>query len=226
MTFNSNLGFGIDQATSSPTANRIPQADGTGQLAVGWIPDLIGSNGTTGGTHGLVPAPGASDNLKFLRGDGTWQTAGGGGGAILQTKLTSFTTSLTTTSTSFVDSGFSITLSNTLASSSNKVRIRVSLVATAILAGPSPIISFIIKRANTTDITPAGAAYLASVSIFQTGIVHSCSFEIDDAPGTTTPQSYNLWWKQSASPAATARLNGDIVGNVNALSMSAMEFTP
>jgi hypothetical protein len=38
-----------------------------------------GANGTTGGTKGLVPAPAATDNVKFLRGDGTFATPAGAG---------------------------------------------------------------------------------------------------------------------------------------------------
>lgn len=34
-----------------------------------------GADGTAAGTSGLVPAPAATDNTKFLRGDGTWATA-------------------------------------------------------------------------------------------------------------------------------------------------------
>ncbi len=70
--------FGIETATSTPTANRVPQAGGAGKLATGWVSEMVGSNGTIGGTAGSVPAPGAADNLKFLRGDGTWAVAGGG----------------------------------------------------------------------------------------------------------------------------------------------------
>lgn len=33
-----------------------------------------GANGSTAGTSGLVPAPTATDNVKFLKGDGTWAT--------------------------------------------------------------------------------------------------------------------------------------------------------
>ncbi len=33
-----------------------------------------GANGSVAGTAGLVPAPAATDNTKFLRGDGTWGT--------------------------------------------------------------------------------------------------------------------------------------------------------
>lgn len=35
--------------------------------------DMTGATGSAAGTHGLVPAPAAGANNKFLRGDGTWQ---------------------------------------------------------------------------------------------------------------------------------------------------------
>ena len=44
------------------------------------VPTMKGADGTNAGASGLVPAPAAGDSTKFLRGDGTWQTAGGGGG--------------------------------------------------------------------------------------------------------------------------------------------------
>ena len=36
--------------------------------------DFTGAGATAAGAHGLVPAPAAGDNTKYLRGDGTWQT--------------------------------------------------------------------------------------------------------------------------------------------------------
>lgn len=36
---------------------------------------FTGATGSVAGTSGLVPAPAATDNAKYLRGDGTWQTA-------------------------------------------------------------------------------------------------------------------------------------------------------
>ena len=36
---------------------------------------MTGADGTNAGTSGLVPAPVATDNTKFLRGDGTWAPA-------------------------------------------------------------------------------------------------------------------------------------------------------
>lgn len=34
--------------------------------------DMVGADGTTAGIHGLAPAPAATDNTKFLKGDGSW----------------------------------------------------------------------------------------------------------------------------------------------------------
>ena len=40
---------------------------------------FTGATSGAAGTSGLVPQPAAGDNTKFLAGDGTWKTAGGGG---------------------------------------------------------------------------------------------------------------------------------------------------
>lgn len=42
---------------------------------------FIGADGTAAGTSGLVPAPSATDNNKYLKGDGTWAIISGSGGA-------------------------------------------------------------------------------------------------------------------------------------------------
>jgi hypothetical protein len=41
-------------------------------LVAGDYPAMVGANGTDAGTAGAVPEPTATDNVKFLRGDGTW----------------------------------------------------------------------------------------------------------------------------------------------------------
>lgn len=43
---------------------------------------FVGATYSLGGSKGLVPAPQAGDDTKFLAGDGTWKTAGGGGSGI------------------------------------------------------------------------------------------------------------------------------------------------
>lgn len=49
--------------------------------------DFTGATSTTGGLSGLVPAPQAGDEEKFLRGDGVWATvpSGSAGGTALDT---------------------------------------------------------------------------------------------------------------------------------------------
>lgn len=50
---------------------------GNGTKKVNELPFVIdymtGSTSTSAGKAGLVPTPGAGANLKYLRGDGTWQ---------------------------------------------------------------------------------------------------------------------------------------------------------
>lgn len=49
--------------------------------------DFIGTDGTTDGVHGLVPAPTTADAGKFLKADGTWATAGGSGSGELSSDI-------------------------------------------------------------------------------------------------------------------------------------------
>lgn len=42
--------------------------------------DFTGTDGTSAGAAGLVPAPTTADVDKFLKSDGTWEATGGGGG--------------------------------------------------------------------------------------------------------------------------------------------------
>lgn len=72
--------------------------------------DFVGTDGNTGGTAGLVPAPATTDAGKFLKADGTWDTAGGGGGGVtvVQTTGTSQTDVMSQNATSsmvFADPG-------------------------------------------------------------------------------------------------------------------------
>lgn len=53
--------------------------------------NFVGTDGTATGAAGLVPAPATTDAGKFLKADGTWATAGGGGPTVVQTTGTSTT---------------------------------------------------------------------------------------------------------------------------------------
>ena len=60
---------------------------GGGSAAI--ISDFTGATSITGGASGLVPAPQAGDNDKFLRGDGQWVTLSSGESYSEATTLTS-----------------------------------------------------------------------------------------------------------------------------------------
>lgn len=54
--------------------------------------NFTGTDGQTAGVAGLVPAPATTDTNKFLKSDGTWDTAGGGSSVnVVQTTGTSTT---------------------------------------------------------------------------------------------------------------------------------------
>lgn len=54
--------------------------------------NFTGTDGTAAGVAGLVPAPATTDAGKFLKADGTWDTAGGGSGPTVVQSIGSSTT--------------------------------------------------------------------------------------------------------------------------------------
>lgn len=71
-----------------------PKYNGTEMTSATNIPEVktyspfTGTDGTSAGTSGLVPAPATTDSGKFLKADGTWDTAGGGGGDSVYSTVT------------------------------------------------------------------------------------------------------------------------------------------
>lgn len=63
-------------ATIGSTENFDGSADVTVNSYNSVYSDFTGASATEAGVHGLVPAPVAGNQDKFLRGDGTWQIAG------------------------------------------------------------------------------------------------------------------------------------------------------
>lgn len=51
-----------------------------GTVPVARLPIMVGASGVSNGVAGLVTQPLIGDENKFLRGDGSWQVTGGGGG--------------------------------------------------------------------------------------------------------------------------------------------------
>lgn len=76
------------------TSNTISATDTT-------YSNFTGTDGVTAGTAGLVPAPAITDVDKFLKSDGTWDTAGGGSSVtVVQTTGTSTTDVMSQNATS------------------------------------------------------------------------------------------------------------------------------
>lgn len=63
-----------DGEVADVKVDNVSVVDGNG---IANINTMTGADGSAAGTKGLVPAPASTDNTKFLRGDGTWQTVGG-----------------------------------------------------------------------------------------------------------------------------------------------------
>ena len=57
---------------------------------------FVGSSSGTAGSKGLVPAPAAGDQVKFLKGDGSWGTPSGGGNSVTYIATDLLTTRYTT----------------------------------------------------------------------------------------------------------------------------------
>lgn len=71
------------EAWANGTRNGVPVTSGdaayhnnakywAGEVS-GAVNDMVGATSSTAGAHGLVPAPAAGDNTKFLGGNGTWK---------------------------------------------------------------------------------------------------------------------------------------------------------
>ncbi len=70
----SDLPFTANTGTVTGVSGTAPIVSSGGASPAISIDAFTGSNGTTAGTKGAVPAPAAADNTKYLKGDGTWAT--------------------------------------------------------------------------------------------------------------------------------------------------------
>lgn len=82
LTYN---GTGWEGATPSAGTITDVQVDNISVVSGGVanISTMTGAGSSAAGTKGLVPAPSAGDEDKFLAGDGTWKTGGGSGASAL-----------------------------------------------------------------------------------------------------------------------------------------------
>lgn len=70
----SDLPFTANTGTVTGVSGTAPIVSSGGTSPAISINDFTGANGTQAGTKGAVPAPASADNVKYLKGDGTWAT--------------------------------------------------------------------------------------------------------------------------------------------------------
>ena len=73
-TFKVSLNSSTTTAATNESTGLYTLLNSSGKVPVGRYITMTGADGTNAGTTGSVPAPSATDNTKFLKGDGTWAT--------------------------------------------------------------------------------------------------------------------------------------------------------
>lgn len=205
----SHAATGISDSTSAGRA-LLTAANAAAQAAL--LPGMVGASSGVAGTKGLVPAPAAGDQAKFLRGDGTWATpAGGGGGSGTVTSV-----GLSAPATLFTVSGSPVTSSGTLdfslaVQSANRVFAGPTTGADAaptfraLVAGDIPSLTL-------AKIADAGSAAGYSASAFA-----AASHTHGAADLTSLPSHNHSASDINAGTVATARLGGGTADNTTFL---------
>ena len=123
------------------------------------INDFTGANGTTAGTKGSVPAPAAADNVKYLKGDGTWATIPSGfAGFDISDGKTPFSVASGNT-VSFTSSTLSI-------STSTALTVGIDLPVTGITAGAYTSADITVDaQGRITKVGDGGAGTMSSFKL-------------------------------------------------------------
>lgn len=141
----------------------------------------------------------------------------GGSGPLRQVANSLFSTPISTSSSSYVDSGLGCSFGSNLASTGSKVRIRVTIGIISASTLSTPI--FTLFR-GATDLTPGGVSGLAGETIDSANYRRQITFEFVDSPGSVTPGTYKLYWKTNSG---TAYLNQSQDGSQTAVSTMVIE---
>lgn len=66
------LGEGTNSTSNTLQVGSTQLLDSSGKVPSARLSAMTGADGSNAGTSGIVPAPAATDNVKYLKGDGTW----------------------------------------------------------------------------------------------------------------------------------------------------------
>ncbi len=151
-----DLPFTANTGTVTGVTGTAPIASSGGTSPAISISNFTGANGTTAGTKGAVPAPAAADNVKYLKGDGTWAAipAGFAGFDITDGK-TPFSVASGST-VSFTSSTLDIATSTPLT-------VGIELPATGITAGAYTSADITVDaQGRVTKVSDGGAGTMSS----------------------------------------------------------------
>ena len=116
---------------------------------------MTGATSSTAGVQGQVPAPAAGDGVKFLRGDGTWQTASAASGAATRT--------VTLTSSGWTNGSQTVTVTG-ITSESDGI-ISVSSTATSAQRDAARDANLVITAQSTNSMTITADGIIPTVDV-------------------------------------------------------------
>lgn len=203
------LGYGTNSTASTMCVGfnntNYQLLDGTtGKIPNARLNTLVGADGTNAGTEGIVPAPTATDNTKFLRGDGTWAEAGGGGGTVDQT--------------------YDATSTN--AQSGTAVAGAISTKQNTLIAGDD--IHFTTMVGLPYDYTEVASITNAATTYINTGVRVSSDnaiMEIRFTQADATEQFNYIWQQRSSSSGPILGLTGSSTGQTIGMSVNNTTIT-
>jgi hypothetical protein len=149
-------------------------------------------------------------------------TGGGVTVGVAQVKVINDTTPRTTAFTlpTFVDSGLQAIFDHPLQSTASKVLIQANLYVGVDAFGT---VCFKLYR-NGVDITPAGLGLLAAVTIDTASTIATISFAFEDAPASTTPATYHVYWCVTGNVGINGTMNDPGI-SPNFIGMSTLSLT-
>lgn len=200
------LGYGTNSTASTFAVGfnntNYTLLDGTtGKIPNARLNTLVGADGTNAGTAGIVPAPTATDNTKFLRGDGTWATAGGG----------------------TVDQTYDATSTN--AQSGTAVAGAISTKQNTLIAGDdihfTTTIGLPYDYTEVASITNAATTYLnTGVRLTKDDAIMEIHFTLADASG-----SFYLWQQRSSTSGNILGISGSATGSTITMNVGGTAIT-
>lgn len=175
--------------------------------------DFTGTDGTSAGTAGLVPAPATTDADKFLKADGTWAEAGGGGGTeVVQATGTSTTAVMSQAATTNMIYPSGAETTKDRVSIGERSGSPYAITQYSVAVGPSQIISSAASHiisigawTQTSATESVAVGYNARVNANRAVAIGS-----SDSSGTTASHAYSV---ALGASSATSRASEVSVGS-------------